>query len=483
MSVACSPSTNSLFSVPLEHLWRIDFAGAPEVAAVRTTGLSRFIGDDANHLLRYLTTDDFVDQMTRQLTANPDDTPIDYWRIDESVCTPIVFYGPAGTGKTSLAMALISKLLKEIEQQPIPMQPGDRSVPTGKHRPAYFTGSDFARKFYAAIETNTVDEFRSSILSAPALLIDDLQDLEKKLPAQRELESLLDQLSALARPVFVICNQTPDAITGLGSRLISRLYAGLMLPFHPPGVQARRQIARELAAIHQLHLTDDAVDLLIERFEVTVPRLEHLFSQSQLKLRMRSSGDHSNHQNVGIATEPTKGPKTEPMTRERSPAASGIDSSMATVIDARLLTDLLTPGEEELTAMTRAVQKVVARAYGLRQSDLKSNSRKHTVAMARGVAIYLIREMLGISFSRIGGLFGGRDHSTILHAYRKMEAMCQCDEGLRDEGQRDGGEPDASKDITGGKSNEHRETVTRISQLKQQLTDRFATGLTVDSPF
>ena len=100
-----TPTSLSLFSVPLEHQWRTDFSGVIDVGKQRATGLDQFIGDDANRLLRYVTTDDFISQL-----VEPD-------RSTSPVLTPIVFTGPAGTGKTSLAMALVSRLMVEIENR------------------------------------------------------------------------------------------------------------------------------------------------------------------------------------------------------------------------------------------------------------------------------------------------------------------------------------------------------------------------------
>ena len=381
-----SPTSDSLFSVPLEHQWRIDFSGAMGVAKQRATGLDQFIGDDANHLLQYITTDDFLTQL-----VEPD-------RSTSPVLTPIVFTGPAGTGKTSLAMALISKLMVAIENRSggrlLPFNDG----PLGKvepsdfdSKPVYLTGSEFVRRFYAAIDTDTVDEFRQSILQSAALLLDDIQQIATKAPAQRELESLLDQAIDRHLPVFVVCNVSPAVVDGFSRRLVSRLASGLTVPFHPPGAEARSRIARRLAEIHQIQLTEDALELLNNQFEVTVPRLEHLFCQIKLKQRI---------------------------SQENAEGILGDNS-----INAALLQEILAPRDEDLQKMIRLIQKRVAKEYKLNVSDLKGNSRKQTVVLARGVGIYLTRVLLGSSFLKIGNAFGKRDHSTILHSFRKIESL------------------------------------------------------------
>ena len=421
-----SPTSDSLFSVPLEHQWRIDFSGAMDVAKQRATGLDQFIGDDANHLLQYVTTDDFLFQL-----VEPD-------RSTSPVLTPIVFTGPTGTGKTSLAMALISKLMTAIENRSggklLPFNDG----PLGKvepsdfdTKPIYLTGSEFVRRFYAAIDTDTVDEFRQSILQSAALLLDDIQQIATKAPAQRELESLLDQAIDRHLPVFVVCNTSPAVVDGFSQRLVSRLASGLTVPFHPPGAEARSRIARRLAEIHQIQLTEDALELLNNQFEVTVPRLEHLFCQIKLKQRISQEGVLSDNN-----------------------------------INAALLQEILAPRDEDLQKMIRLVQKRVAKEYKLNVSDLKGNSRKQTVVLARGVGIYLTRVLLGSSFLKIGNAFGKRDHSTILHSFRKIESLYQS--------------PTVNGTPKQALTAEQKKTNRLIDRLKQELTDLFATQIGID---
>jgi len=161
--------------------------------------------------------------------------------------------------------------------------------------------------------------------------------------------------------------------------------------------------------IHGVQLTDGAVEILTERFEVTVPKLKHLFVQIRLKFEV-----------------------------EDSPS----------IIDQASLMALLQPGDADQQKMIKLIQKRVAKKFSLKLSDLKSASRKQTVVLARGIAIFLTRSLLGTSFVKIGYAFGNRDHSTVLHAYQKISSIYE-------EGKSSG-------------------TTSAIDALKQQLTDQFA---------
>ena len=361
MTTAVTDNSNAVFSISLDHRWRSDFMDVSDIGTDCASGLSRFFGDSSNALLKYLATDDFIEQLTSGESFG---------------VMPMVLYGPSGTGKTSLAMAVVSKLLSVTE---------DRNR---FETPIFVSGADFARRFYAAIETDSVDEFRQKFTDAPAIIIDNLQQLVKKSPAQNELVSLVESCCKTGQPLLVTCPRLPSAIDGISSRLASRLSSGLSLPFHPPGKHARVEIIKELANVHGLKFSGEAIELLVDRFEVTVPKLEHLFKQIRLKFE--------------------------------------VDQEVS-VIDAPLLMSLLQPSEEDQLKMIRVIQKRVAKEFNLKLSDLKSSSRKQTVVLARGIAIFLTRTLLGTSFVKIGNTFGNRDHSTVLHSHQKISSLYQDD--------------------------------------------------------
>ena len=167
---------------------------------------------------------------------------------------------------------------------------------------------------------------------------------------------------------------------------------------------------------------------------MTVPRLEHLFCQIKLKQRISQEN------------------------------AEGVVGNSS--INAALLQEILAPRDEDLQKMIRLIQKRVAKEYKLNVSDLKGNSRKQTVVLARGVGIYLTRVLLGSSFLKIGNAFGKRDHSTILHSFRKIESLYLS--------------PAANETPKQAPTAEQKKTNRLIDRLKQELTDLFATQIGID---
>ena len=164
--------------------------------------------------------------------------------------------------------------------------------------------------------------------------------------------------------------------------------AGLSIPVNPPGEKARFEIIRDLAEINSLNLTDDAVSLLVDRLNVTVPKLNHFFAQVKNKLKADQDKESDN-----------------------SP------------LNAAKLTRLFKKTNADADQFSKIIIQQVAKEFHLKPAELKSNSRKQTIVLARGIAIYLNRILLDTSFSKIGSHFGNRDHSTIMHAYRKIETI------------------------------------------------------------
>jgi len=394
-----------VFSVPFRHLRSTNFSGDQVVSQGRPNGLARFVGDEKNEMLKFLVS------VGKTITPSVDPHSADSQPTTESVLQwPLVLFGPSGTGKTWLALTLISEL-------------SDQRQDSENRKPLSMTALDFDRRYRSAIETDSVEDLRCRLVESSGLVIDDVHQLVSKPAAQAELALVLDRMSEKNRPIVITMDTSPQECSGLKSQLVSRLLGGLCLPVNPPGPAARLEIIRDLATINKLNLTDDAIQLLVDRLDVTVPKLDHFFAQAKVTLLANAEG--SEQQNLD-----------QP-------------------IDAAKLTRLFKKSDVEVDQLSKLIIKLVAAEFHLKPSELKSNSRKQTIVLARGVAIYLTRTLLGTSFFKIGTYFGNRDHSTIMHAFRKIETI-----------------------VKNSNTDQNSSSVkTTLEKLKQELTEQFASQM------
>jgi len=370
-----------VFSVPYQHLYSTDFAGDLTPTLGAASGLRRFVGDRSNFLLQF-----FADQQSN--------CEVPECETERSCPWPLVLFGPSGTGKTALAMAILSQQTKQrsAETNPATISFSNASASkrsdTSSPVPILLSAQDFDRRYRQALEMDSLEAFRTRISQSAGLAIDNLHQLSGKLAVQRELVALLELNLSKHLPFIFTMDSSPFESGVLSPQLTSRVSAGLCLPVQPPGPAAREQIVRELASNHRLNLADDAFKMIVSRFDVTVPKIEHLFSQISTGLE----------------------------TLEQF--------SFGQSIDVALLNQLFGKDATDIDLMTATILKKVAREYHVKVSDLKSNSRKQSTVLARNVAIYLIRELTGCSFKQIGRYCGNRDHSTVLHSYQKIVAAC-----------------------------------------------------------
>ncbi len=403
-----SATTESVFSVPLNHFRCADVAslGCTEESAELLnlpTGLNRFVGDHPNQLLKVFS------RPKARSSANPESL---IWSTGSA--WPLVLFGPSGTGKTSLGLSFLTDL-----SEPNPHE----QTQSSDGQLGYITGSDFERRFRSAMETDSVVDFRLKLAARSGLLIDNLDELATKPVAQHEILQLIDTMVAKNRPILFTMTQSPYEATQLIPQLVSRLGSGLALPVSPPGPDARREIIRDLADLHQLRFTNDAVQVLVDRLPVTVPGINHFLLQFKLSL---SESD-------------------------RSLAASPFDSDR--------MVQWLCVDDSTIHETEKLIRKAVANAFNVKVADLSSQSRKQTTVMARGVAIWLNRQLARTSFKKIGHQFGNRDHSTIMHAWKKIDSLVNGSHGR------------SENDLA---------TQKTIQQLKQTLTQQMTAQLSVN---
>ncbi len=293
---------------------------------------------------------------------------------------PVVFFGSTGTGKSLLVQLIAARWKRDNKSS--------RAVLT--------TGADFARDYAHAVETDSLPDLRAKYRRAGLVAIDDLHEIGEKTAAQHELVRTLDVLLANQQRFVVTLPHSPAEITTLVPALASRLAAGLTVPLQPPGPAARRLILRSLVANRGFSLPERVVDLVASDTltdvlkPATVPRL----LQTLVRLeRFSLEGDIS-------ADEQT-------LRRCLQPVSGG--------------------DEPQLQSITKHVSKY----FNLRATELRGKTRQQRVVRARGVAMFLARQLTANSLESVGRHFGNRDHTTVLHACRKTESLLETDPSIR----------------------------------------------------
>jgi chromosomal replication initiator protein len=282
-------------------------------------------------------------------------------------------HGPSGTGKTHLARGLV-----QIWQER-----------GGTDSAEFFAASDFRHLLIDAIKNKTVAEFRQRIRSCALLVIDDIDHLPRDEYLQQELRSTLDAVQEQDRTLVVTSSHSTSALRNLSVDVRSRLAAGLSLELAPPNELARTQILR--------------------RASIALSR-----PLSELAAAKLAAG-------VGGTPADLFGALFELMA-DRPTWAGG---------DVRCVEQYLGRRAARRPSL-RNILQAVAKYCAIPQKMLKSTSRRQSVVLARSIAVYLSRELTGLSYERIGAGLGGRDHTTMMHSHRKIERQISRDFATRE---------------------------------------------------
>ncbi len=304
---------------------------------------------------------------------------------------PLLLVGPSGSGKTALANHLAAR----FSEQSFRAGPDGAGPDIAGAEPNVcwcMPAIDFARLYARAVDADDISQFRNEIQSVAVLVIDDVQSIVDKPAAQEELAARLEARSNASLPTILTCRRLPTQVPGLRPLLVSRMLPGLTIPLRLPGREAIRAIVVELVRRRDFILGEDEVRLLCAGLPDDVParQLEGVVRHLELWSRMKAS----------------------------PPNVLAIREAIASI-------------EQKAEISTDQVAKIVARRYKLKLADLKSSTRRQEVVRARSLAMFLSRQLSGSSYDKIGKYFGGRDHTTVLHACRKTETLIDNDSELR----------------------------------------------------
>lgn len=278
---------------------------------------------------------------------------------------PLLLYGGVGLGKTHLMHAVGNELLRR--------NPNAKVV--------YLHSERFVADMISALRNKTINEFKRFYRGVNALLIDDIQFFARKEQSQEEFFHTFNALLENGQQIILTCDKFPKEVDGLEERLKSRFGWGLSQPLEPPELETRVAILKKKAEEAQVELPDDAAFFIAQRIRSNVRELEGALRRVIAHVRFTGA-----QIDIGLIKEALK--------------------------------DLIALQARQISIDN--IQRVVAEYYKIKINDLLSPRRTRSVARPRQVAMALAKELTSHSLPEIGGSFGGRDHTTVLHACRKV---------------------------------------------------------------
>ena len=298
--------------------------------------------------------------------------------IGGSSYNPLLLYGGVGLGKTHLMHAVGNSIADRHPNLKV----------------AYMYSQRFMEDMVRAIEHGTMGDFTQYYRSVDVLLMDDIQFLAKGMKTQEEFFHVFNRLQEDGSQIVLTCDRYPKEIEGLEERLESRFVWGMTAPVEPPDLETRVAILLKKAEIDKVNLPSESAFFIAERIRSNVRELE-----GALKRVIANS----NFTGEAISNEQVR----------------------------ESLRDLLAIQDRQIGVDN--IQKTVADYYKIRLGDLHSKTRTRSIARPRQVAMALAKELTNHSLPEIGNAFGGRDHTTVLHACRKIEELKESNRDIRED--------------------------------------------------
>ena len=285
---------------------------------------------------------------------------------------PFFVHGSVGLGKTHLLQAICLRILAANP---------DASI--------YYTSCEgFMTQFIDAVQAGQMSQFRHKFRDLDLLVIDDIHFLAKRDRTQEEFFHTFNSLYQSNRQIVLSCDAPPEEIPDLEERLVSRFKWGLVAMIGPPSYETRVQILKSKAKLRGIDLPEDVACHVATVIDSNIRELEGAITRIQMQAIV---------ENVSITLDLARAALGESL-----PRASG-EIAIQTIIDA--VTDY----------------------YGVRLADLQSKRRQRSIAQPRQVCMFLARKYTRHSLEEIGGYFGGRDHTTVMHAVKIVETRRQQD--------------------------------------------------------
>ncbi|MDO4903083.1 MAG: chromosomal replication initiator protein DnaA [Limosilactobacillus sp.] len=291
---------------------------------------------------------------------------------------PIFIYGGVGLGKTHLMEAIGNYMLKINKNARI----------------KYVSSEEFTNDFINSIRKGTTEEFRNEYRNLDLLLIDDIQFLADKEGTQVEFFNTFNSLYNQKKQIVLTSDRMPREIPELKDRLVSRFMWGMPVEITPPDLETRIAILRSKVEADHIDIGNDTLNYIAGQIDTNVRELEGALTKIQVYAELNNE----------IITPH---------------------------LAAQALSGYRNTAKREVTV--EDIQKQVASYFNITQADIIGKKRVKQIVMPRQVAMYLTRELTDYSLPKIGKDFGGKDHTTVLHAIDKIEDAIKVDNKLQDD--------------------------------------------------
>lgn len=302
---------------------------------------------------------------------------------DEPAYNPLFIYGSSGLGKTHLMQAVGNAIL---ERRP------DKRV-------YYITSEEFSNEYYRVLREHRIEEFRDSFRNLDVLLLDDIQFFEKIFgqgegKVQEEFFHTFNKLQESGKQIIMISDRYPKDIKNLSERLESRFVQGFSLEMQRPGYETRMAILQNFCHENNIDIEKNILEYIADTVSSNVRELE------------------------GVLTTLI--------------ARANLLNEKVTLQQAQIeLSNRIKSQKAKITA--EKIIDIVSIEYSIEISDMISKKKQADIVNARQIAMYLIKDILDLNLTTIGGLFGGRDHSTVISSIRKIEGKIEDENVFKNE--------------------------------------------------
>ena len=291
---------------------------------------------------------------------------------------PLLIFGPTGVGKTHLLQAIGNRVNADNSQLKV----------------VYATSEKFTNDYIESLGNRSISAFRNKYRSADVILVDDVHFFAGKESTQDEFSHTFNELQLSGRQIILACDRHPRELPKLKDRLVSRFLGGMTVNITYPDVELKVAIIKQKCKERNVELTDEIVNFIASACEGGIRELEGLLIAVLAQVKI-----------------------------------------MGNEVDVEVIKNLVGNGQgARLKAVSpEAALRAVSKYFGVDEEKIKSGSRKAQVNLARQILMYILRKDLMLSYEFIGGILGGRDHSTVIHGVEKVENIIVNNSSFKDE--------------------------------------------------